>query len=287
MGFSLEVDGAQKAKLVAGQPGDPLSTFIECIRNALNQRITSFSVELKEEPSALEAVLEPLRKLQQLVKSRGQTVTVNGSGLAGQSAVAQELNGLGIHLPDVAGLEAKNAPGNQVPLTATEAELVSEELKILFKELDTDFGGDVVLPDAIRVTPYLSAVQHRLAALLKREEQLKAEEETLHRRLTYLKKREPGGAKNLGEHDQLMAEEREIGKLRDQIPKLRKELVVAKESAANQEKVFKDYTARLDNENKKKQESLKKELQSLKDNHKKIQTEIQKQKPVPPKKDET
>jgi hypothetical protein len=283
MGFRLEVDGAQKAKLVAGAAGDSLTTFIDAIRDALNQRITSFSVEVSSEPKALEAVLEPLRKLQQLVKSRGQTVTLTGSGLEGQSKLAQELHALGIKMPDVDGLVKKPQP--DAPLSSSEAELVSDELKIIFKELDTDFGGELELPPAERVTPYMSAVQNRLASLLKLEDALKVEEDTLHKRLTYLKKREPGGTKNLAEYNLLLEEEKEIDKLRDQIPKLRKELIVAKESASNQEKVYKDYAARIDIENRKKQDSLKKELQSLKDNFKKIEAEIAKQKSTPSKKE--
>lgn len=282
MGFQLEVDGAQKAKLVAGSEGDPLSTFIDAIRDALGQRITSFSVDVAKEPAVLNQIMEPLKKLQQLVKSRGQSVTLTGSGLEGQSTLAQELNSLGFQMPDVEGLIKKPKP--DAPLSSSESDLISDELKIIFKELDTDFGGELELPPSERVAPYMNAVQNRLASLLKLEEALKAEEDVLYKRLIYLRKREPsGGAKNMTEYNQLLEEEKEIDKLRDEIPKLRKELLVAKDSATNQEKVYKDYVARLDNENRKKQEQLKKELNSLKDNFKKIEAEIAKRRSTPKK----
>ncbi len=286
MGFALVVEGTQKAKIVAGHPGDPTATFVDAIREGLNQRITSFSVDMTKEPIVLDMILEPLRKLQHLLKSRGQNVSMTGSGLDGQSTLAQELAGLGILLPDVPGLVKR--PAANAPISASESELISEEIKILFKEVDTDFDGELQLPPYERIAPYMSAVQARLGALLKMEDALKAEEETLSRRLTYLKKREPGGTKNLGEYNELLQEEEEINKLRDQIPKLKRELVVAKDSATNQENVFKDYSNRLDTENRKKLETLKKELQTLKDNYKKIQGELSKApKANPPKKDET
>ncbi|HEX4926303.1 MAG TPA: hypothetical protein VFV50_19570, partial [Bdellovibrionales bacterium] len=100
---------------------------------------------------------------------------------------------------------------------------------------------------------------------------------------SFLKKRETGSPQHMPEYEALVEEEKEIDKLREMIPKLKKELLVAKEAAENQERVFKEYTNRLDIENKKKQEALKRELDQLKSNHQKIQTELNKKaKPSPP-----
>lgn len=277
MGFTMEVEDGQRARLVAATGGDPLNSFIEAIRDGLNQRITSFTVDLTRDPPCLAMIMEPLKKLQVLVKSRGQSVQLIGSGLGPTSQLVTELRALGVAFPDVEANEKRpEVEAINAPLSADEEALVSEELKIVFKELDTDFGGELILPEPARVAPYLSAVQSRLATLLKMEEALKAEEATLSRRVNFLKKRETGNSQHMPEYEELMQEERAIDKLRDMIPKLKKELIVAKEAAENQERVFKEYTNRLDNENKKKQEALKRELEQLKSNHQKIQAELNK-----------
>jgi hypothetical protein len=278
MGFSLIVDASQKGRLVAGQPGDNLTTFIDCIRDGLNQRITSYVVDISAEPACFDIILEPMKKLQQLVRSRGHSVVLMGSGFESGSTAAQNLQQMGIVIGDFPS--SLKGSGQAAPELAS-GEFISEELKILFKELDTDFGGELVLPPPERVSPYMVAVQARLASILKMEESLKAEEETLLRRLTYLRKREPAGSKNMQEYNKLLEEENEIGQLRVTIGKLRNELVVAKESASTQEKVFKEYSVRLDNENRKKQETLNRELNTLKENFKKATAELEKRKKAP------
>ncbi|HEX4922626.1 MAG TPA: hypothetical protein VFV50_01020, partial [Bdellovibrionales bacterium] len=163
MAFSIELEGAQKARLVAATGGDPLNSFIEAIRECLNQRITHFVVDLSRDPPCLQTILEPLKKLQVLVKSRGQSVQVIGSGLGPKATLVADLRGLGIAFPDVESNEKRpEIEAINAPLSADEEALVSEELKIVFKELDTDFGGELVLPEPGRVAPYMSAVQSRL-----------------------------------------------------------------------------------------------------------------------------
>jgi hypothetical protein len=280
MGFSLQMDGSQKGRLIAGQPGEPLKSFIDVIRLALSQRVTSFQVDLSAEPDCLSKILEPLKKLQQLVGSRGQTVSILGSGLLSQSPLYIELKKTGMTFPDVTeeDLVFTTSEGSGV----IDADVISEELKILFKELDTDFEGKLVMPPPERVSPYMLAVKGRLTGLLKIEENLKAEEETLLRRLTLLKKLEPesikNGDRNMDEFNRLLDEEKQIDLLRESIGKLKKELVVAKESATNQEKVYKEYVARVDSEGRKKQELLNKELGQLQENLIKATAELEKKK---------
>ncbi|MGE3974411.1 MAG: hypothetical protein AB7F59_07800 [Bdellovibrionales bacterium] len=288
MGFlsKITAPGAPyQAEIYIEGTGPWAQSFVDSVKQCIAQRAINLQVNVTKDPSSLKEVMEPLLKLQQFVASKGGKVILVGAPAEGLEALKAAGIQVEVAPPQPAPISAAPvaaaiptapsavpaAPPVAVPAASTApVPFDMTELETLLKKAE---GG--LLP-ANEVVPLAQSTKVVLEGLLKEIEKRGQEHQDFTAFLKHLAKHQTVDVSKVKELSEVATKESDIGRQREQIPSLKKQMVEAKTLLETEEKASKEFIQKSDAESKKKLETFKKELDTVKSNHKKLEADFQK-----------
>lgn len=248
MGFSYRKLNETQCIFEARPDGDDGADFLTCVQNALKNVVLDVLVDVSAKPAALGAVLPHLLKLQKVISNHQGSLKIRGMDPQSSPDFVGRLTGMGIL---VEGLPSLN---DSPPITpSTQIPVAHSVIRTLEGEVPKD-----VLPPSSQVVARFKELRDRLATAIQRKKYLEVEKQGYSERLTYLMK---------GQNIEGISTE-QLQKIAD----LEAGLALLKEKHNQAQKNLNEMEGRKATA----EESQKKNLLSLQDDHKKMKVTLEK-----------